>query len=156
MRIALKYKKMISTFCLLGLITLLMVPNLVLAADTELGAQGDQQKRWSYLRACDNTLDYATNISRGLYIHGSTQSAIGYYSGVSIQLQRYIADYDMWVNVPTYYWESYEEDSYTEITEDNVSVASGIYRFDIIHTSHDTDGFEIESFFANSNQMTVR
>ena len=100
-------------------------------------------------------MDYASNISKGLYIYGATIVDAGFYSGLEIQLQRYVDSCECWINVPTYYWDAYAEDDFVEISEDDVSVASGIYRFEIVHTAHDTDGLEIEAFFANSNEIRV-
>ena len=89
-------------------------------------------------------------------ITGSTQASTGCYAGVTIQLQKYIASCDCWVNVPTYCWDAYAEDSYAEIFEDNISLSTGTYRCQLVYTAYDTDGFELESFAANSNEITVR
>ena len=86
---------------------------------------------------------------------GSTLVDTGCYSGVEIQLQRYVDSCDCWMNAPTYFWETYAEDDYAEIAEDDISVASGTYRFKIVHIAYDSNGIEIESFIANSNEITV-
>ena len=86
---------------------------------------------------------------------GSTLVNTGYHSGVEIQLQRYVDSCDCWMNAPTYFWEAYSESDYAEIIEDDISVASGTYRFKIVHTAYTSSGIEIESFIANSNEITV-
>ena len=86
---------------------------------------------------------------------GSTLVSSGYHSGVEIQLQRYVDSCDCWMNAPTYFWETYAEDDYAEILEDDISVASGIYRFKIVHIAYTPNGTEIESFIANSNEIRV-
>ena len=69
MKKALKCKKIICFIFLFGLITMLMIPNLALAVDIENAREGGIQPRWSYLNICDNYLDYASNLSKGLYIY---------------------------------------------------------------------------------------
>ena len=113
------------------------------------------QPRWSFLNICENYLDYASNISKGIYIYGSTLVNSNRYAGLEIQLQRYVDSCECWMNCPTYYWDAYVEDDFAEISIDNISVASGIYRFQIVHTAHDTSGLEIESFSANSNEIRI-
>lgn len=86
---------------------------------------------------------------------GSTLVSSDCYAGVEIQLQRYVDSCDCWMNVPTYSWSAYAEDDYVQLDEDDISVASGTYRFKIVHTANTTSGIEIESFIANSNEITV-
>lgn len=50
--------------CLVSVITMLMIPNFVLAGDTTDSAQCSIQPRWSCLYACGNSIDYASDISR--------------------------------------------------------------------------------------------
>lgn len=157
MKVTLKNKAMTIAVCLIGLITLLMVPSLVLASEVELSSsQGSVQPRWSYLWICDNGIDYASNISKGISLTGSTQVRSNKYAGVVIQLERYVDSCSCWINVPTYCWEAYEEDDYACIFEDDISLASGTYRFSILHTAYDTDGLELESFAASSDEITIR
>lgn len=149
-----KSKVMMVVICLVCVITVLMIPTLVLASDTVDSAQNGIQPRWSYLWHCDNGIDYANNISKGLWIYGSTQAYYDYYAEVEIQLQKYVSG--IWVDVPTYSWSSYPEDSYAEIEEDDVSVSSGTYRFSIIHTAYTTSGVPLESDGFNSLEITIR
>ena len=157
MKVTLKNKAMTIAVCLIGLITLLMVPSLVLASEVELSSsQGSIQPRWSYLWICDNGIEYADNIPKGVDIAGSTTVYPGKYAGVSIQLERYVDSCSCWINVPTYYWEDYQEDDYSYIYEADVSLASGTYRFSILHTAYDTDGLPLESFATSSDEITIR
>ena len=157
MKVTLKNKAMTIAICLIGLITLLMIPSLVLASEVEMSSsQGNIQPRWSYLWMCDNGIDYASNISKGISLFGSTQVYSNKYAGVMIQLEKYIDSCDCWVNVPTYCWEAYEEDDYAYIFEDDISLSSGVYRFSILHTAYDTDGLELESFATSSEEITIR
>ena len=100
-------------------------------------------------------MDRASNLSKGLYVYGATLVDSDCYTGLEIQLQRYVDSCQCWINVPTYYWDAYAEDDFVEISEDDISVASGVYRFQIVHTAHDFNGFEIESFIANSNEIRI-
>ena len=97
----------------------------------------------------------ASDISKGLNIYGSTLVDSDCYAGVEIQLQRYVDSCECWIDVPTYCWNDFPEDDFAEVAEDNVSVASGIYRFQIVHTARDVGGFELEDFIANSNEIRI-
>lgn len=157
MKVTLKNKAMTIAILLIGLITLLMVPSLVLASEFETSSsQGSIQPRWSYLWMCDNGIDYASNISRGISLTGSTKVRSNKYSGVEIQLEKYVDSCACWMNVPTYAWEAYEEADYAYIFEDDVSLSTGTYRFSILHTAYDTDGLPLESFAAYSEEITIR
>ena len=157
MKVTLKNKAMTIAICLIGLITLLMVPSLVLASEVRLSSsQSSVQPRWSYLWVCDNAIDYAENISRGISLAGSTKVRSNKYAGVEIQLEKYINSCECWMNVPTYYWEAYEEDDYAQVAEDDISLSTGTYRFSILHTAYDTDGLPLESFAASSDEITIR
>lgn len=114
------------------------------------------QPRWRYLLVCDSGIDYASDISRGICLTGSTLASSGCYTGVTIQLEKYIASCDCWVNVPTYCWDVYDEDNYAEIFVDNIGLSAGTYRCSLVYTAYDTYGLELESFTANSNEITVR
>ncbi len=155
MKSILKSKVMMVVICLVSVITLLMIPNLVLAVDTADSAQSGIQPRWSCLFVCDSLIDYASDISPGLLIVGSTETYSGYYAEVDVQLQRYTTS-GIWMNVPTYNWVDYQEDTFAEISEDNVSVSSGTYRCSLIHTAYTKSGIEIESEAFYSDEITVR
>ena len=141
--------------CLVSVITLLMIPNLVLAVNTADSARGGIQPRWSCLYVCESSIDYASDISSGLLIVGSTETYDDYYAGVEVQLQRYTTS-GIWVNVPTYSWSDYQEDTFSEVSEDNVSVSKGTYRCSLIHTAYDTNGMALESDAFYSDEITVR
>ncbi len=149
-----KSKVMMVVICLVCVITVLMVPTLVLASDTVNSAQDGIQPRWSYLWICENNIDYANDISKGLWIYGSTQAYYDYYAEVEIQLQKYTSG--VWVDVPTYYWRAYPEDSYAEIEEDNISVSSGVYRCSLVHTAYTQSGVPLESDGFKSLEITIR
>ena len=155
MKSNLKSKVMMVVICLVSVITMLMIPNLVLAVDAAEGAQGGIQPRWSFLYVCDNSIDYASDISRGLLVVGSTETYPNYYAEVEVQLQRYTTSGN-WVNVPTYYWSDYQEDTFAEVSEDNVSVSKGTYRCTLIHTAYAKNGMALESEAFHSNEITVR
>ena len=157
MKVTLKNKAMTIAVCLIGLITLLMIPSLVLASELELSSsQNSVQPRWSYLWICDNAIDYAENISRGISFAASTKVRSNKYAGVEIQLEKYVSSASRWMDVPTYYWDAYEEDDYAYIMEDDVSLSTGTYRLAILHTAYDTDGLPLESFAACSDEITIR
>lgn len=148
-------KVMMVIISLVCVITLLMVPTLVLAAGATDGAQSSVQPRWTCLFECDNGIDYADDIARGIQIYGATITYDDYYAGVEIQLQKYTSG--IWVNVPTYYWDAYEEDSYVDIAEDNISVSKGTYRCFLIHTAYDAEsGFPLESVEFYTPEITIR
>lgn len=153
MKNVLKSKVVVSFFSLVMVITMLMVPTVVLASNyTEASVI---QPRWSYLLFCDNWLDYASDISRGILVYGSTDVYEG-HSSVDIQLQKWNSSTGRWANVSGKSWFDYSTSGYSEICVDNVSVSAGIYRLSMLHTAYDEDGMEVESFAANSNEITVR
>lgn len=148
-------KVMMVVISLVCAITMLMVPTLVLAANTTDNVQSGIQPRWSYLWICEQAIDYAENISPGIMVYGSTQTYDGCYSEVEIQLEKYTTS-GIWVNVPTYYWSSYSESDYTEVFEDDISVSPGVYRCSLVHTAYDVDGIPLESTFSRTVEITVR
>lgn len=91
----------------------------------------------------------------GLLIIGSTATYDDYYAEVEVQLQRYTTSGN-WVNVPTYYWSDYQEDTFAEVCEDNVSVSAGTYRCTLIHTAYARNGMALESEAFYSPEITVR
>lgn len=133
-------------------ITMLMVPTVVLANDA-LEAQSSIQPRWSYLYACDNLLDYASNISSGILIYGCTEVYEG-HAGVEIQLQKWDEVYEKWRNTESY-WEVYDEQGYAEAFEDDINVSAGVYRLSLTHTAYTTSGFPMESFTSYSNELRI-
>ena len=150
-----KSKVMMVVICLVSVITLLMIPNLVLAVDTADSARSNIQPRWSFLHACDSSIDYASDISPGLLIVASTETYDDCYAGVEVQLQRYTTS-GIWMDVPTYSWSDYQEDTFAEVSEDNVSVSRGVYRCTLIHTAYATNGMALESEAFYSDEITVR
>ena len=157
MKVTLKNKAMTIAVCLIGLITLLMIPSLVLASEIELSSsQSSVQPRWSYLWICDNAIYYADNRSRGISFAASTKVYSNKYAGVEIQLEKYVSSASRWMNVPTYYWDAYEEDDYAQVAEDDIPLSTGTYRLAILHTAYDTDGLPLESFAAYSEEITIR
>lgn len=155
MKSVLKSKVMMVVICLVCAITLLMIPNLVLAVDTTDSAQGGIQPRWSCLYVCDSSINYASDIAPGLFIGGSTETYNDYYAEVEVQLQRYTTS-GIWMDVPTYSWSDYQEDTFAEVSEDNVSVSKGTYRCTLIHTAYSTSGLPLESEAFYSDEITVR
>ena len=155
MKSVLKSKVMMVVICLVSVITMLMIPNLVLAGDTADSAQSGVQPRWSCLFVCDSSIRNASDISPGLFVMGSTETYNGYYAEVEVQLQRYTTS-GIWMDVPTYCWTDYQEDTFAEVSEDNVSVSKGTYRCTLIHTAYSTSGFPLESEAFYSNEITVR
>ena len=157
MKVTLKNKAMTIAICLIGLITLLMIPSLVLASEIELSSsQSSVQPRWSYLWICDHGIDYAENIPKGISLAASTQVYSNKYAGVEVQLEKYVSSASRWMIVPTYYWEAYEEDDYAQVAEDDIALSTGTYRLSILHTAYDTDGLPLESFAACSDEITIR
>lgn len=148
-----KSKYLVSFFSLVMAITMLMVPTVAFAnSNTEASVI---QPRWSYLVACDNLLDYASNISSGLLVYGSTQPRFGNQSSVEIQLQKWNVSAGKWENVTGKYWFDYSTDGYSELCENNVPVSAGVYRLSLLHTAYSSTGVELESFAAYSNELTI-
>lgn len=145
-------KFLVSFFSLVMVITLLMFQTVVFANDT-IEVQNSIQPRWSYLYACDSSLQLAENISSGIMIYGSTEVYSG-HAGVQAQLQKWNGV--EWLNVSDCYWEEYSTDGYAYVFEDDVEVSAGVYRLSLIYTAYSSSGFPLESFEAYSRELTVR
>ena len=149
-----KSKVMMVVICLVCAITVLMVPTLVLASDTVDSARDGIQPRWTFLWMCDNSINYASDIDKGIRVYASTQTYTDYYAEVEVQLQKYTSG--VWVNVPTYCWSEYSGTHYAEVFEDNIALSSGTYRCELVHNAYDPSGFPLESNFSNTLEITIR
>ncbi|MBQ8299124.1 MAG: hypothetical protein IJX99_04550 [Clostridia bacterium] len=146
-----KSKFLVSFFSLVMVITMLMVPTIAFASTS--AEESIVQPRWSYLYACDNSLQLAENISPGIMIYGGTEVYEG-HAGVEIQLQKWNG-YD-WLNVSDCYWEAYSSTGFAYAFEDDVDVSAGVYRLSLIHTAYSSRGVPLEEFETYSNELTVR
>ncbi len=131
------------------LVTMLIVPNIVLAAENT-----SIQPRWSCIRECAHSLDRVGN-DRALALCTDLEVYDGYYAGIEAQLQKYNFSTEKWENVQGKYWDYASEDTFCYIDETYISVSSGTYRFVLSFNAYSTSWFILESFECYTDQVTI-
>lgn len=145
-----KSKFVVSFFSLIMVITMLMIPTVAFASAS--AEEQSIQPRWSFLYACENSLQPAENVSQAIMIYGCTETYSG-HAGVEVQLQKWNGS--RWLNVADGYWEAYGSTGYAVAYEEDIEVPAGVYRLSLLHKAYSSSGALLEEFAAHSRELTV-
>lgn len=134
-------------------ITMLMVSTVCFASGTV--SEKIPLKRWTGLYACDNILIVEEDAYRQISLYASTETYLGYYAGLTAQLQRSTDGGFTWDDVPGKYWDVYDDFDYCSLGAENIRVSAGKYRVELVHEAYDQNGRLVETFECLTNVVTV-